>query len=350
MGSSGSDEGRGRGRGGEEDSAGPSAAMSLALRSPRSPSLNPLAHPYERATRGAVRGTPDWLRYSASFSSSLNGSQSRSPSAAHRKGKGKAVAMDISLVTHRSVPPCGGFMADARRRGPASGTSAGRPRPRMLLEREASDVAHASGRELHIPNISDEGPSGEGWVEVRRRRGQHRDNLGLHPAPRSVPVDLVGRCFNCFATDHVAAACRNPSRCLRCRREDHRSLPPTRQGQPILSLLDILASLQQFAHRHHQVQRTCLSPHRRRHLGPMVILLAVRQLKCVWYQGRSRLKLVNRVSRPVLWLRLLEVRARRSLPCRLDEFSRNSSMSFLRNILCRDRTLMTSWFSSVCRR
>lgn len=155
-------DGGGRGRGGEEDSAGPSAAMSLALRSPRSPSLNPLAPPYERVTRGAVRGTPDWLRYSASSLSSLDGSQSRSPSAAHRKGKGKAVAMDISPIAHRSVPPSGGFMADARRRGPASSTSAGRPRPRMPLEREASDVARALGRELQIPNISDEGPSGEG--------------------------------------------------------------------------------------------------------------------------------------------------------------------------------------------
>lgn len=38
---------------------------------------------------------------------------------------------------------------------------------------------------------------------------------------RPVPTDLMGRCFNCLATDHVAARCTQPSRCLRCEQVGH---------------------------------------------------------------------------------------------------------------------------------
>lgn len=36
-----------------------------------------------------------------------------------------------------------------------------------------------------------------------------------------VLVDIVGRCFNYLATDHVATDCTNPSRCLRYKQEGH---------------------------------------------------------------------------------------------------------------------------------
>jgi hypothetical protein len=53
-----------------------------------------------------------------------------------------------------------------------------------------------------------------------------------------VPVDLVGRCFNCLRPDPVAAARSNATRCLRCHREGHqagackRPRSPDSAGQP----------------------------------------------------------------------------------------------------------------------
>jgi len=41
------------------------------------------------------------------------------------------------------------------------------------------------------------------------------------PARRPVPADLIGRCFNCLAFDHVASRCSFPSRCLRCDEVGH---------------------------------------------------------------------------------------------------------------------------------
>ncbi|TVU03187.1 hypothetical protein EJB05_51289, partial [Eragrostis curvula] len=43
-----------------------------------------------------------------------------------------------------------------------------------------------------------------------------------HP-PRLVPVDLRGRCFNCFSRGHRAADCRKSPRCFKCRQLGHRS-------------------------------------------------------------------------------------------------------------------------------
>ncbi|KAG2649711.1 hypothetical protein PVAP13_1NG128738 [Panicum virgatum] len=55
-------------------------------------------------------------------------------------------------------------------------------------------------------------------VYKRRARGDTR--LPRRPR-RPVPADLVGRCFNCLATDHVASCCTQPSRCLRCEQVGH---------------------------------------------------------------------------------------------------------------------------------
>ena len=72
-----------------------------------------------------------------------------------------------------------------------------------------------------IPAVADVAGDNGGWVEVRRRWRRQVRPPGPPPCP--VPADLVGRCFNCLARDHVAAACRNPSRCLRCGNEGHQA-------------------------------------------------------------------------------------------------------------------------------
>jgi hypothetical protein len=64
----------------------------------------------------------------------------------------------------------------------------------------------------------------EGWHVVARRKQWWWIAIQA-PPPRQphwpVPVDLVGRCFNCLRQDHVAVDCPNASRCLRCHREGH---------------------------------------------------------------------------------------------------------------------------------
>jgi hypothetical protein len=67
----------------------------------------------------------------------------------------------------------------------------------------------------------------EGWIQVETRWSRRRRRLAERPRlplpRRPVPQDLRGRCFNCLATSHRAAACRRPSCCLRCRRPGHRA-------------------------------------------------------------------------------------------------------------------------------
>jgi hypothetical protein len=58
-----------------------------------------------------------------------------------------------------------------------------------------------------------------GWQLVSRRKQWRRlSPSSLPPPPQaarcSVLLDLVGRCFNCLQTGHVAAVCPNATRCL----------------------------------------------------------------------------------------------------------------------------------------
>ena len=78
-------------------------------------------------------------------------------------------------------------------------------------------------------------------VNRRQLRSEVRRARPPPPQRRSVPADLVGRCFNCLSFGHVAARCTFPSRCLRCEREGHsarnckrgRSAWPRNHGRPV---------------------------------------------------------------------------------------------------------------------
>ena len=67
------------------------------------------------------------------------------------------------------------------------------------------------------------GPDKDGWqTAVSRRTRKHLRRLDRRHR-RTVPVDLRGRCFNCFSSKHRAASCRSVTRCFRCRALGHRA-------------------------------------------------------------------------------------------------------------------------------
>jgi hypothetical protein len=83
----------------------------------------------------------------------------------------------------------------------------------------------------------------EGWIKLETRWSRRRRCLAERPRPplphRPVPQDLRGRCFNCLAMSHRAAACRRPSCCLRCRRPGHRAAdcPGADRGHDVTKVL-----------------------------------------------------------------------------------------------------------------
>lgn len=91
--------------------------------------------------------------------------------------------------------------------------------PRRL----ASVVVHPARKSVE--------PDADGFRQVQSRRRWRRVAVPRHP----VPAALVGKCFNCLATDHVRADCTFPSRFFNCEREGHHErdcpLPPV-TGRP----------------------------------------------------------------------------------------------------------------------
>lgn len=71
----------------------------------------------------------------------------------------------------------------------------------------------------------------DGWQKVMNRRSRRRVKMERRPR-REVPQDLRGWCFNCFASSHLAAACRSQTCCFRCCEPGHRSYAcPRRRGK-----------------------------------------------------------------------------------------------------------------------
>ncbi|CAL4898611.1 unnamed protein product [Urochloa decumbens] len=171
--------------------------------------------------RPSGKETPEWLRYSGASSSSGSAESSvrraaspEMPGPSYRDAlRGKAPA-SVPVASPRRAAPSG-FMADARRSHPL-------PAPQLL--RRGRPVPSGPGR---APVVDE-----DGFTQVVHRRGWRRQAAPPRREARPVPADLVGLCFNCFAPGHVAAACRNPPKCIRCRREGHRARTCKRPRSP----------------------------------------------------------------------------------------------------------------------
>ncbi|CAN6231513.1 unnamed protein product [Urochloa humidicola] len=91
--------------------------------------------------------------------------------------------------------------------------TATKPPPRIILKST-----------VHIPPPARRVRDADGWEQVESR-AERRERVELSRRPRRpVPVDLRGRCFNCFSGGHRAAQCKSRTRCFRCRALGHRSL------------------------------------------------------------------------------------------------------------------------------
>lgn len=84
--------------------------------------------------------------------------------------------------------------------------------PRIVLRRE-DRVAAASHRPM----------DGDGWSSVLGRRERKEQRQQARPTQRPVPVNLRGKCFNCFSSHHRAVGCRASSPCFHCLASRHRS-------------------------------------------------------------------------------------------------------------------------------
>jgi hypothetical protein len=74
---------------------------------------------------------------------------------------------------------------------------------------------------------------GDGWIRVEGRRTRRATAGTSKPLPRPVPVDLRGKCFNCFSPSHRAAACQSLVRCFSCRQPGHRALSCPSRRSPL---------------------------------------------------------------------------------------------------------------------
>jgi hypothetical protein len=143
--------------------------------------------------------------------------------------EGKAPTEEVAPLASRGHAPSGapgGFMADARRSSAIA--SHGRTAAGLATgARRAAPAAPVVPAVLAARAAQGQPPAdaSEGWQVVTHRKKWRRiAQRAPPPLPRRpVPADLVGKCFNCLRSGHVALDCTNVTRCLRCHREGHQA-------------------------------------------------------------------------------------------------------------------------------
>ncbi|CAO2149265.1 unnamed protein product [Urochloa humidicola] len=172
---------------------GPAATPKVASCS-RAATSSPLA-PEPSPRSPAIDGRPKALRWS----------NDSPPSGKSGRGAPSYVEVLRTGVCPAAASPAAIVSA-------AAGDVSPRSAPRVVLQGVECNESKAMGA-----------PDADGWTYVmgRRRRGEQRRHV-LWPR-RSVPVDLRGKCFNCFSPNHRAANCKLKMRCFRCHVLGHRS-------------------------------------------------------------------------------------------------------------------------------
>lgn len=112
------------------------------------------------------------------------------------------------------------------------------PRPGTLLQNRA--------REHATQDTSNQ----DGWQLVRRGRWWRKErrvgkvcNNSELPASRGrkdmFHEKVRGKCYNCFAKEHIKAHCREPAKCWKCKGNGHisHSCPPLKSAQQCVHLL-----------------------------------------------------------------------------------------------------------------
>jgi hypothetical protein len=216
---------------------------------PRS-SLNPAASPFSPSLFAdtATEELPKWLLFSSSSSEGRSGHpSSASPVTSFtdmvRRGEcsgvgaagsssrplscfvevsppfvrreGKAPAEEAAPLPSRGRAPSGapaGFMADARQSSAAA--SHGRTAADLAAgARRAAPTAPAVPTVLVAGAARGQPPTdaSEGWQVITHHKKWRRIARRVPPPlpRRVVPVDLVGKCFNCLCSGHVAVDCTN---------------------------------------------------------------------------------------------------------------------------------------------
>lgn len=141
-------------------------------------------------------------------------------------------------------------MVDARRqphaRGPAGQGRHPGPRPAVAQHPREASPAHAYRQpqvrqDRHAPTTAPvvahpprlgSAVDEEGFHVIESKRRWRRHPHRALTSPHPVPATLVGVCFICLASDHVAARYRLPSRCLVCKGTGHRARDCKRACSP----------------------------------------------------------------------------------------------------------------------
>lgn len=94
-----------------------------------------------------------------------------------------------------------------------------------------------------IHRVPDVAPGDGGWRMEKIRRSRRRQPPSKHwqesthaQGRKPLLAAMEGRCFNYLARGHLWRSCREPTRCLRCKRPGHRSLEckqPDRRRQDL---------------------------------------------------------------------------------------------------------------------
>ncbi|KAF8648719.1 hypothetical protein HU200_064773 [Digitaria exilis] len=167
----------------------------------------------------------------------------RLPSASplDRSGEGRAETASEEVRTYATVARLNSISATCASGSPAPSASRKPEEPAKLKSAIGVDLTRKTGvfTRLSAPIAAVEKKLSPIWVEVKYKHRKSKADIPLQvasfksrdgrPHAGDTPGDklpaykeaFVGRCFRCLASDHRLSQCRDPPRCLACRRSGH---------------------------------------------------------------------------------------------------------------------------------